>query len=436
MKSFGLPKGLVDSVSSLLKQSSTPDVNLQEKIRRDNAQAKKQQDAFTSAYTSVVGEERKKAAEEQTRFVEQAAKAHLRMGKSIVEGTAPKSAKEKELAAKKEPKNKITHADVLAARGVKLEEIGITDDLLQRLATAMVTFSTTKRQAVALDEQKDVIAAMARSLLLSIDQMVEENVDKEIRSQVAFLKAITEAKINIQAQLINSINIGNAVSRVNEASKIKKFLDDAFAKETIKSRQAKIQADVSDEIQYKGEVIDELSKTTIGSYVKKASKDAVELTQRADGEHEYGDPREGGKLDKKAEKRVKNIDRAVNRLTKESWEDMMKAVRDRAKPQPNGGAGKKQGTAYGGSKQKDEKPVREETDTPGNSYEHQCAIHVKHSKLGEGKTLFSQHAEPDAQGQIAWYDIMFEHGIEKRVPTADLEILVSESHMNHKKKKK
>lgn len=79
--------------------------------------------------------------------------------------------------------------------------------------------------------------------------------------------------------------------------------------------------------------------------------------------------------------------------------------------------------------------AKEEKDTPGNSYDHQCAIHVKHAKLGEGRTLFSQHAEPDAEGKIAWYDVMFAEGIEKKVPTIDLEILVSESHMNHKKKK-
>lgn len=79
---------------------------------------------------------------------------------------------------------------------------------------------------------------------------------------------------------------------------------------------------------------------------------------------------------------------------------------------------------------------KEEADTPGNSYQHQCAIHVKHSKLGEGKTLHSQHADPDADGNIAWYDVMFEHGIEKKVPTAELEVTLSESHMNHKKAKK
>lgn len=76
----------------------------------------------------------------------------------------------------------------------------------------------------------------------------------------------------------------------------------------------------------------------------------------------------------------------------------------------------------------------EETDTPGNSYEHQCAVHVKHAKLGEGRCLTTQHADTDEQGNIEWYDVMFEEGI-ARVPTVELEILVSESHMHSKRKK-
>ena len=78
--------------------------------------------------------------------------------------------------------------------------------------------------------------------------------------------------------------------------------------------------------------------------------------------------------------------------------------------------------------------VKENTDTPGNST-HQCAIHVKSEQFGEGRTLTSQHAEPDELGNIAWYDVMFAEGI-KRVDTKDIEILVTESHMNHTKKKK
>ncbi len=69
-------------------------------------------------------------------------------------------------------------------------------------------------------------------------------------------------------------------------------------------------------------------------------------------------------------------------------------------------------------------------DTPG---QHQCAVHVKNEQWGAGRTIHSQHAEPDAEGNIAWYDVMFEHGIEKQVPTSNLEILVSEAHGNHKK---
>jgi len=83
---------------------------------------------------------------------------------------------------------------------------------------------------------------------------------------------------------------------------------------------------------------------------------------------------------------------------------------------------------------KKNKEVKEEnTDTPGNS-EHQCAIHVKHSKLGEGKTIYSQHAAPDEAGNISWYDVMFSEGIHKQVPITELEVLVSESHGNHKRK--
>lgn len=75
----------------------------------------------------------------------------------------------------------------------------------------------------------------------------------------------------------------------------------------------------------------------------------------------------------------------------------------------------------------------ENMDTPGNST-HQCAIHVKSEQYGEGRTLTSQHAEPTAEGFIEWYDVMFAEGI-KRVSTEDIEVLVSEGHMDHKKKK-
>ena len=66
---------------------------------------------------------------------------------------------------------------------------------------------------------------------------------------------------------------------------------------------------------------------------------------------------------------------------------------------------------------------------------HNCATHVFHKQFGEGQTIFSMHADPDEYGLIEWYDVMFEHGIEKRVPTSEMKVKKESSHMNHKKKK-
>lgn len=64
---------------------------------------------------------------------------------------------------------------------------------------------------------------------------------------------------------------------------------------------------------------------------------------------------------------------------------------------------------------------------------HNCATKVVHPKFGEGKPIMGEHAEPDADGQVWWYKIMFEHGIET-CETYSLEILEEGSHGNHKKK--
>jgi hypothetical protein len=127
----------------------------------------------------------------------------------------------------------------------------------------------------------------------------------------------------------------------------------------------------------------------------------------------------------------------------EGWDDMLKAAKERKDDQDRktttktGHDVKKTSTGAVYTKKYDKKSglsEAENTDTPGNAT-HQCAVHVKSEQFGEGRTLTSQHAEPDAKGQIAWYDVMFDEGI-KRVETKDLEILVSESHMSHKKKGK
>jgi hypothetical protein len=66
---------------------------------------------------------------------------------------------------------------------------------------------------------------------------------------------------------------------------------------------------------------------------------------------------------------------------------------------------------------------------------HNCATHVYHEQWGEGQTIRTMHADPDEHGFVDWYDVMFEHGIEKGVPVAEMKVTKEMSHGNHKKKK-
>ena len=77
----------------------------------------------------------------------------------------------------------------------------------------------------------------------------------------------------------------------------------------------------------------------------------------------------------------------------------------------------------------------EDSPNSANS-QHLCAKNVVHENWGNGTPISGQHAEPDADGDIAWYDVMFEHGIEKGVSINELKVTKAESHHHSEKKKK
>ena len=81
----------------------------------------------------------------------------------------------------------------------------------------------------------------------------------------------------------------------------------------------------------------------------------------------------------------------------------------------------------------------ENSPNPANK-QHLCAKNVVHEEWGDGQCIATQHADPDEEGNVAWYDVMFEHGIEKGVLITELKVTKSEGHMhasyNGKKKKK
>lgn len=63
-----------------------------------------------------------------------------------------------------------------------------------------------------------------------------------------------------------------------------------------------------------------------------------------------------------------------------------------------------------------------------HSKDHDCATKVIHPTWGEGKPMYESHAVPTDEGYVAWYDVEFEHGIEKEVPAEDMEIITLAEH--------
>jgi hypothetical protein len=64
---------------------------------------------------------------------------------------------------------------------------------------------------------------------------------------------------------------------------------------------------------------------------------------------------------------------------------------------------------------------------------HFCATHVEHHTFGPGTCISEAHAEPDAEGNIAWYTVQFADGVRK-MNTADMKVTMGENHMHSKKK--
>ena len=80
--------------------------------------------------------------------------------------------------------------------------------------------------------------------------------------------------------------------------------------------------------------------------------------------------------------------------------------------------------------------VDEDTDDNPANRQHLCAKNVVHEEWGDGECIPPRHADPDEEGNVAWYDIMFEHGIETKVSIDELKVTKESSHMHKEKKKK
>jgi len=92
---------------------------------------------------------------------------------------------------------------------------------------------------------------------------------------------------------------------------------------------------------------------------------------------------------------------------------------------------------YGKEKEEDdemdekEDEGEEECVPASKKNKHNCAKKVCHEQFGEGVTIFGEHAEPDADGHVSHYDVLFNHGVEKMVPVNEMEIIEKKIHPGH-----
>jgi len=288
-------------------------------------------------------------------------------------GSTPRNEKEKDLAAMSPPGHLITHGDVLKARGVSMKEAKKLDPVGKEDEDVDNDGKMTSSDSYLKNRRKAIGAAM-----------------KEDIEQVNELKKSTIASY-IQKKFGKMSDEPTSKNQYGYAKKDAKGIRSAGL------RMSGIKA-TQNEGTMRG-----------GKYVNDAPKP---------GTNEVPSPDEGYRPPKKAMKPGSTTKVSMD-VEEENVQDMSSKMKMKL-----GLYGKKKSA------------MKENTDTPGNGYEHQCAIHVKSESFGEGRTITTQHADLDENGHIAWYDVMFEHGIEKYVPTAELEILVSESHMHSMKKKK
>lgn len=88
-----------------------------------------------------------------------------------------------------------------------------------------------------------------------------------------------------------------------------------------------------------------------GIFKKDAISESYEKmkSEELKGKQHKLDKNKNGKLDADDFEKLRNEENV-----EEGWDDMLKYAKEKNGPQPNGGAGKKQGTRYGGGKQKDD----------------------------------------------------------------------------------
>lgn len=188
----------------------------------------------------------------------------------------------------------------------------------------------------ANEYQKKVQAHMAKKGIKSMNDMTPDQKKKFFNELDAMHKAKNEEVEPVEEAESHQAkttmkHIKNPTQGEKDASKKMKrgiagyrdriaMLHSAKARGALKKEDVELtQEDLDFIASLNGTQIDELKKSTLASYAKKATVDAVHKTQDAGYEAEYGTPAKARQAEKKVEKRVAGVDKAVSRLAKEDF---------------------------------------------------------------------------------------------------------------------
>lgn len=229
----------------------------------------------------------------------------LEMMSEAKEHTVPKTAKEKELAKMAPPHDKITHADVMVGRGVKKEEAGASKGDEEKFHTQLdklvhKTFGKSKKEMEEMSSKEK----MKRGLYNKEETELDESNHMKMANDIeAYAKKSGGIDKNDMMKVASMLKRGD----MKGAEKYTMRLD-SDPRDFLLSKMGFNEA--------KDEQLDELSKKTLGDYIKSAEFD-TSLSGMA-----YGSSPEKRKekILGKMIKRGKGVAAAVNRLTKEESE--------------------------------------------------------------------------------------------------------------------
>ena len=271
-------------------------------------------------------------------------------------GSTPKTPKEKSLAALAHPKDKITHKDVLVGRGViKKEEVELDEafptvaDAKKRMdagktATGSITKTATglvhKRDYKDDDDEDDTPKKKGgygarqnykRSTRVNESASFTEMLELYNEHGLKVLAPIETEEMDIDGTMIEVIDadkVNGYVETIVEEPDNEQFtkeLKDQEASAAGKKKQPKIAAGKTTGVKTMPESveqIDELSKTTLGSYIKKANARQQDDYREAGYKSEEPDRRQGlGRTEK--------IHRAVDKLTSKKTNEEVEQIDER-----------------------------------------------------------------------------------------------------------